>query len=238
MFRKTLLLGAAAFMAGSSAIAMAQDAPAQPASPAPAEAAKADGAKDEAPARPQVRGAVMFWLLDRNGDGKIDKAEIDALRSVVFDTMDTDSDGRISKEEFSAVMERGPRGPGPRGWRHHQHRDWSSRGDDRRGDWGHRGWGPRRDWSRDDGPRGGWHRGPGPDERRERAESPRRGDFAEKRAERVMDRLGYDAEAGVSKSDFLAKQPRALERADRDEDGAISQEEFRGGARFLERMLR
>lgn len=46
-----------------------------------------------------VRGTVMFWLMDRNGDGAIDRQEIEALRAVVFDSLDLDKNGSVTKEE-------------------------------------------------------------------------------------------------------------------------------------------
>jgi hypothetical protein len=57
-----------------------------------------------APAGP-FRGAVLFWLLDRNENGAIEKAEIDALRNVIFDSVDVNHDGRVTQDELSAAVE-------------------------------------------------------------------------------------------------------------------------------------
>ena len=46
-----------------------------------------------------ARGAVMFWLLDRNGDGVIDQGEVAALRAAVFEALDLDHDGRLTQTE-------------------------------------------------------------------------------------------------------------------------------------------
>jgi Ca2+-binding EF-hand superfamily protein len=77
MLRKILLIGAAA-------VAVAA---------VPAASASAAMGKS------QVSGVVMFWLLDRNGDGTIDKQEIAALRGVVFDALDLNGDGTFTKDE-------------------------------------------------------------------------------------------------------------------------------------------
>lgn len=50
-----------------------------------------------------VRGAVMFWLLDRNGNGAIERPEIEELRGVVFDVLDVNDDGNVTREEVREV---------------------------------------------------------------------------------------------------------------------------------------
>jgi hypothetical protein len=86
-----------------------------------------------------VRGAVAFWLLDRNNDGAIDKAEIEQLRTAIFDAVDTNADGRVTKDEFADVIERAEewRGRhGPRHWEKHGER----KGGPRKGEFAeHRG---------------------------------------------------------------------------------------------------
>lgn len=65
-----------------------------------------------------VRGSVAFWLLDRNNDGAIDKAEIEQLRTAIFDAVDTNADGRVTKDEFADVIERAEEWRGRHGPRH------------------------------------------------------------------------------------------------------------------------
>jgi Ca2+-binding EF-hand superfamily protein len=54
-----------------------------------------------------ARAAVMFWLIDRNGDGTIDQGEITALRAVIFDAIDVNHDGRLTKDEVKTLAEAG-----------------------------------------------------------------------------------------------------------------------------------
>jgi Ca2+-binding EF-hand superfamily protein len=59
-----------------------------------------------APAEPApMRAAVMFWLLDRNGDGVIDRAEVEALRAAAFDALDQNHDGILTKDEVAASID-------------------------------------------------------------------------------------------------------------------------------------
>ena len=73
-------------------------------------------APDAAAAGPAPqRAAVMFWFLDRNNDGFIDKTEIAEFRTVRFQSMDTNGDGVLTKDEATAalsqrMMRRGPHG--------------------------------------------------------------------------------------------------------------------------------
>lgn len=81
MFTKSLILGVAALAASTAATLPADAKP-----------------------NNEVRETVIFWLLDRNGDGQIDKAEVEALRATIFDAVDTDNDGKVSRDEFSEVI--------------------------------------------------------------------------------------------------------------------------------------
>lgn len=205
MFSRSLIVAAAA-LAASAAISL--PATAQP--------------NGNPPPNKEIRGTVMFWLLDRNNDGQIDRSEVDALRAVIFDAVDTDGNGSVSQEEFIAVIGnfhgprgmRGDRGDGPR------HGRWEQRGD------------------RDDGPRGHSYaerRGPGP-QGRGPGHGPGKGDFAEHRGERMMDRLGID-EDGLTKNDFVTAAPKLFERADADNNGTVSQSEFQQASRQIGRLL-
>lgn len=49
-----------------------------------------------------ARVGKMFARMDRNGDGRLERAELDAMGSARFERMDADGDGRISVEEIRA----------------------------------------------------------------------------------------------------------------------------------------
>jgi len=51
-----------------------------------------------------VHNAVLFYAIDRNGDGAIDRSEADAMRVVIFEVLDTNGDGRVTQEEAGAVL--------------------------------------------------------------------------------------------------------------------------------------
>jgi len=51
-----------------------------------------------------VRNAVLFYAIDRNGDGAIDRSEADAMRVVIFAVLDANGDGRVTQEEAGAVL--------------------------------------------------------------------------------------------------------------------------------------
>jgi len=59
-----------------------------------------------------------FQFLDRDGDGKVTSAELQAVTDGVFERMDRNGDGALSKED------RPERGPG----RHGPHGDWNGPG--------------------------------------------------------------------------------------------------------------
>jgi Ca2+-binding EF-hand superfamily protein len=48
------------------------------------------------------RVAKRFAMMDRNGDGRVERAEFDESGTARFARQDTDGDGRISQEEFRA----------------------------------------------------------------------------------------------------------------------------------------
>lgn len=85
---------------------------------APVLALPAAAATDPAPATTaSPRAQMMFWYLDRNGDGVIDAAEITAWRTARFASLDTNGDGKLTRDEALASM----KGPGKGG--KHRHGD-------------------------------------------------------------------------------------------------------------------
>lgn len=207
MLTKSLIVAATALAAGT---AMSLPADAQP--------------------NKEIRGAVVFWLLDRNNDGAIDRSEVEALRTVIFDAVDTDDDGKVTREEFIAVI--GERG-GPRDGPLHE-----------RGERGGPRHGQLEDHGRHEGPRGGEHadgRGPGAHhgqwEDHGRHGGSGQGDFAEHRGGRMMDRLGIDGGGGLDRDDFVGAAPILFERADEDDDGSVSQAEFEQASGHIGRLL-
>ncbi len=77
--------------------------------------------------RSPIQAAIMFNMLDQNGDGSIDSTEISALTAAIVAAVDSDGDGVLSEDEFKTIAKGlGPRGPrgqrlgrghGPRGGR-------------------------------------------------------------------------------------------------------------------------
>lgn len=55
------------------------------------------------PGKMPLRATVMFNLVDRNGDGSIDKDELDAVRNAIFAAIDANNDGKLSKDEIQAI---------------------------------------------------------------------------------------------------------------------------------------
>jgi hypothetical protein len=85
---KTLMMAAAALVASAAATLPA--------------------AADPEPGHVPLQAAVMFSLLDRNGDGGIDQTEIDVLKTAIFAAIDVNGDARLTADEFEAI------GPGMR----------------------------------------------------------------------------------------------------------------------------
>jgi len=164
-----------------------------------ASAASNDG-KRPAP----IGAAIMFNMLDQNGDGSVDATELQALTSAIIAAVDTDDDGALSESELNQIVrgfgQRGGPGKyaarGPRGGQHGQYQR---------------------------GPRGQQHgqfqRGPG---------GP--GGDREDRQARAAERFGID-EDGLTQQEFLDRQLERFSAADADADGTVTLEEFLMAAR-------
>lgn len=59
-------------------------------------------------------GAGMERRLDLNGDGKVTRAEFDALGSLIFLRLDSDGDGAVTRKEMRTAYRRFDRGGHPR----------------------------------------------------------------------------------------------------------------------------
>jgi hypothetical protein len=190
-----------------------------------ATAAYAQPASNESDSQPvPIRGAVMFWLLDRNNDGAIDQAEVEALRTVIFDAVDSNGDGSVTKEEFVAVIDHFQDWRGERRGPRHRDGGWERHGERRDGP-------PPREF----GERRGGSKGAEYAERHDgRGE---KGHFGGPRGERMMDRLGIDTPEGLSKAEFVERAPLLFERADEDGDGKVSQSEFQAAGRNIGRLI-
>ena len=136
MSAKTLLIATVALATTALTALPSVAAPSQPGPPAQAGQASQPGPAGKMP----LRATIMFALIDRNGDGSIQKEELDVVRDAIFASLDTNSDGQLSKDELGAIGPMfGPgRGPGPDGHdgmhRHHDHGgQWQGQNDDRRG---------------------------------------------------------------------------------------------------------
>jgi hypothetical protein len=143
MTARTLMIATAALAASAAATVPAS------ADPAPRHAAGLMGP------------AVMFNLIDRNGDGIIDKDEAGVVTAAIFAALDTNSDGKLTKDELGNALRRMHMRGGP-GFRDGS-RDDGSRWHMGRDGWGRWGHGPGRGMMAEPGEREDTARGgPGP----------------------------------------------------------------------------
>jgi hypothetical protein len=200
MSAKTLLIATVALAATAVTALPTIAAPGQPGQPAqPGQPGQSDTA-----GRMPLRATIMFNLLDRNGDGSIDKDELNTVRDAIFAAIDANNDGKLSKDEVETIgpMLGGPHRGGPDNAR-------MGRNDDRDG------W---RGQGRMDGPR----RGPG------------QGQYDDHRGPRdgMMGRMGFNGPnqdgQGPQGQGPQGRGPGQQNFAslDTNGDGVISQDEF------------
>jgi EF hand len=216
MTSKALIVGTAMLLAGTAAIpavSAAQDAT----ETAPTTDAATMPKKD----RPvPFRAAVMFNILDTNGDGSVSAEEVLVLQTAMFNALDADGSGSLSEQELAKMM----RGFGPKGGKAGRgHGD----GDGPRGQQMGRGSG--------DGPKGGeFRRGPGGrdggrdyGEHRDgpRHKHHRDGQTAERRGP-PRDRDGAMQQSGVDQNRAAGRGAQIFAEADANGDGVVTIEEF------------
>ncbi|MEX0853716.1 MAG: EF-hand domain-containing protein [Bauldia sp.] len=61
---------------------------------------------------PPLRAAVMFNLVDRDGNGVIDKDEVGAVTTAILAAIDANGDGTLTKEELGDLLGRVHKGGG------------------------------------------------------------------------------------------------------------------------------
>ena len=76
---------------------------------------------NDGPSHMLTGAAVIFNMMDGDGDGALDMGEVGALTQAIFTTLDRDEDGKLSKDEINAALRQmqasrsafGPRPGGP-----------------------------------------------------------------------------------------------------------------------------
>jgi EF hand len=217
MSAKTLLIATVALATTALTALPSVAAPSQPGPPAQAGQASQPGPAGKMP----LRATIMFALIDRNGDGSIQKEELDVVRDAIFASLDTNSDGQLSKDELGAIGPMfGPgRGPGPDGHDGmHRHHDrggqWQGQNDDRRG--------PPHDRQGQMGPRGPQHDQQGRNDDRRGPPHDQQGRNDDRRGP-PHDQMGY---RGGPNGDRAGKGRQNFASLDTNGDGVISKDEF------------
>ena len=106
MVAKTLIIAGAVLLAAFAAVA-----PAAARQPAPPAQAGLDGSR------------ALQNVVDKNGDGFLDKSEVDALAAAAFARADANDDGKLSPQELRTAIRNlanragGRNGPGTQGRR-------------------------------------------------------------------------------------------------------------------------
>lgn len=218
--RKTLLIAASALAmtVGTAATSFAApgDVPAGP---------QTDATGKSLP----LREEVLFNLIDKNADGKIDADEAAAFQKAIFDAVDTNHDGTLTRDEFPRFAGMGDR-HGPRDGARMHH------------DGGRNGHGPG-NFNRGPGNfgHGPWHdqdqRGmrnndrPGPGGFGQRPGDMRNGDHAGPRGPGMVpgQMMAPGQSSGQGPQGGPQQRP-TFESLDTNHDGVLSPDEFAAGA--------
>jgi hypothetical protein len=104
-----LLTGAltvsAAAQAPSPGPSVPQAAPTPPTPPESVPPTRAAGEdRDAGPSHALTGAAIVFNMIDANGDGSLDLTEVGSLTQAIFTTLDRDEDGLLSKDEINAAL--------------------------------------------------------------------------------------------------------------------------------------